>query len=93
MKSVMHVILKEHSSYKLCDIETFNAMIRDLDESWGADTLTKTKMAARNKGSRLGETGRVEVNEVYSHPRMAKKVRQLGMEGEIALHDQLARAG
>ena len=81
----MNAIMKEHSSNELCDMETFKAMIRDFNESWSADTLKRTKLAARSKGSHLGGTGRVEVAEVYSLPRMTKMARQLGMEGEIAL--------
>ena len=83
--NVMNMIMKEYNSDELCDMETFKAMIRDFDESLSADTLKKMKLAARSKGSHLGETGRVEVAEVYSLPRMTKMARQLGMEGEIAL--------
>ena len=82
MQSVMNVVTKEHSSDELCDMETFKAMIRDLDESWSADTLKETKMAARNKGGHLGGTGRVEVAEVYSLHRMTKMARQLRVEGD-----------
>ena len=85
VENVMNVIMKEHSSDELCDMETFKAMIRDFDESWIADTLKKTKLAARNKGSHLGGTGRVEVVEFYSLPGMTKMARQMGMEEEIAL--------
>ena len=81
----MNVIMKEHNSDELCDMETFKAMIRDFNESWSVDPLKKTKLTTKSKGSHLGETGRVEVAEVYSLPRMTKMARQLGMEGEIAL--------
>ena len=39
VENVMNVIMKEHSSDELCDMETFKAMIRDFDESCSADTL------------------------------------------------------
>ena len=80
-----NVIMKEHNGDELCDMETFKAMIRDLDESWSADTLKKTKLIAKSKGSHLGGTGRVEVAEVYIPPRMTEMVRQLGMEGNVAM--------
>ena len=60
-------------------------MIRDLDESWSADTLKKMKLTIKSKRSNLGQAGRVKVAEIYSPPRMTKMARQLGMEGEIAL--------
>ena len=81
----MSVIMKEHRSDELCDMETCKAMIRDFDESWNADTLKKTKLAARSKGSHFGGTGNVEVAEFNSPARLAKMARQLGIEGEIAL--------
>ena len=85
VENVMNVIMKEHNSDELCDKETFKAMIRDVDGRWTADTLKKTKLAARSNGNHRGETSRVEVAEVYSLPRITKIVRQLDMEGGIAL--------
>ena len=51
VENVMNVIMKEHSSDELCDMETFKAMIRDFDESWSADKLKNTKLTAKAKGA------------------------------------------
>ena len=66
-------------------METFKAMIRDFDESWTADTLKKAKRITNSEGSHPCKTDHVDVAEVHSPPRITKMVRQLGMNGEIAL--------
>ena len=49
MENVMSMIVKEHNSDELCDMETLKEIIRDLDEGWSANTRKKTELTAEDK--------------------------------------------